>query len=251
MRHLLIDPDHGGSVAASISAARHDLRTTRQLLPLPVWEGVNDLYLYVKGHGEDGVERRSRARFLDHVVRECHVIRGRLEGSLSRDEVYLMMHLGSSIERADMTTRIVDTRAVVLLQPGIDPFADVQWAGLLRSLSAQQMYHRTMRLAVDGPAVITFLLNDPSFPRSVASCLSSIAERVGQLPRGAEVMPVVERAIDSLDGISDNALDAEALRHLLDRIQVGIAAISDRVGEVYFNRPDRAQQHDPCEPAGS
>jgi uncharacterized alpha-E superfamily protein len=240
MRYLLTDPDHPGSVTASVSAARQDLRTTRQLLPLAVWEGVNDLHLYVKGHGDDGVERRSRIRFLDRVTRECFVIRGVVKGSLSRDEAYLVMQLGSRIERADMTTRIVDTRAVALLQPGLDAFADVQWAGVLRSLSAQQMYHRTMRRAVDGPTVVRFLLTDPDFPRSVAHCLGSIAEGVRRLPRSAEIEPVVDQAIESLHQVPRNgSLDAEALRHRLDQIQVGIAAINDRIGDVYFS-PTRA-----------
>jgi uncharacterized alpha-E superfamily protein len=237
IRYLLTDQEHGGSLTSSVIAARDDLRTSRQVLPRLVWEAVNDLYLFVRSHGTDGVERRSRSRFLDQVIRECHLVRGVLATAMSHDESYEMIQLGGYVERADMTTRILDTRAVALLEPGtpgVETYDNVQWTGLLRSQSALQMFHRAMRRPVDGPSVVRFLLADPAFPRSVAHCMDQTVGSLRRLPRG----PEIEGAVDTVLGLAlepdGDGLDAEALRERLDRIQVGIASVHARIVAVFF-----------------
>lgn len=237
IRYLLTDLEHPGSLASSVIAAREDLRTTRQVLPRLVWEAVNDLYLFVRSHGADGVERRSRSRFLEQVIRECHLVRGVLVTSMSHDEAYEMLSLGANLERADMTTRILDTRAVALLSPGtieLDTYRNVQWTGVLRSLSALQMFHRAMHRPVDGPSVVRFLLTDRHFPRSVAHCLRRIDDGLARLPRNAEVRAVVDGVLGSVVDRDAGDLEAEQLRARLDEIQLGLAALHDRIVGVYF-----------------
>ncbi len=237
IRYLLVDQDNPGSLAASVIAAREDLRTTRQVLPRLVWEAVNDLYLYVRSHGADGVERRSRSRFLEQVVRECHLVRGVLVAAMSHDEAYEMFMLGANLERADMTTRILDTRAVALLEPGalgVDTYRNVQWTGVLRSLSALQMFHRAMHRPVDGPSVVRFLLADRTFPRSVAHCLLRIDEGLDKLPRGDEVRGTLDEVLATALASAAEEPDAGLLRERLDAVQVGLAAVNDRFAAVYF-----------------
>ena len=198
---------------------------------------MNDLYLFVRSHGADGVERRSRSRFLEQVIRECHLVRGVLVTSMSHDEAYEMLSLGANLERADMTTRILDTRAVALLSPGtieLDTYRNVQWTGVLRSLSALQMFHRAMHRPVDGPSVVRFLLTDRHFPRSVAHCLRRIDDGLTRLPRSAEVRAVVDGVLGSVVDRDAGDLGAEQLRARLDEIQLGLAALHDRIGGVYF-----------------
>ena len=88
---------------------------------------------------------------------------------MSRDEAYEMWRLGQSIERADMTTRVVGVRAAALLAlpSEAEDHDEVQWMGVLRSLSAMQMFQRSHRGPIDGDSVVRFLVADPIFPRSV------------------------------------------------------------------------------------
>ncbi len=107
-----------------------------------------------------------------------------------------MWRLGRYIERADMTTRVLGVRAAILLSlpPGeVDEFAEVQWMGVLRSLSALQMYQRATRGPIDGPAVVRFLLFDHRFPRSVAGCLAEMRTSILQAARSTPPCSVPSR----------------------------------------------------------
>ena len=114
---------------------------------------MNDLHLYVGANAVGGVERRSRARFLGRVIADGQQLDGVMTTTMNRDEAYELWRLGESIERADMTTRVVGVRAAALLAEGwaqlpdddqtvAEVHDDVQWMGLLRSVSALQMYQR-------------------------------------------------------------------------------------------------------------
>lgn len=98
---------------------------------------------------------------------------------------YDFLRLGRSLERADMTTRILDVRSANLIpQQGDDlnPFENIQWMSVLNSLTAYQMYRQQVRLRVRGPDVLRFLLKDPLFPRSIYHCLLAMEECLAGLP---------------------------------------------------------------------
>ena len=104
----------------------------------------------------------------------CQRIVGILAGTMSRDAAYSMLRLGRNIERADMTTRVLDVRAGSLIG-GVGAFDDIQWLGVLQSLSALQMYRRATRAPLDSDSVVRFCLQSREFPRSVAHCLREVA----------------------------------------------------------------------------
>ena len=137
VRFLVADPENPSSVLSSIGSARENLRTTREVLPREAWQVVNDLHLYALSNGEAAVDRRSRNRVLTRIVAEGQRLDGVLTSAMSRDEAYEMWRLGQSIERADMTTRVVGVRAAALLAlpADADDYDEVQWMGVLRSLS--------------------------------------------------------------------------------------------------------------------
>ena len=173
VRYLVSDRSNAGSILMSVEQAREDLRTCREVVPREAWQSVNDLYLYVASHHRDGVARPSRSRFLERIVTESLRTEGFVLSTMSRDEAYEFVRLGRTIERADMTTRVLDVSAGSLMDTqaeGGGQYEDVQWMSVLRSLSALQMYHRTTRLPVEGPAALRFLLLDAAFPRSVMCC---------------------------------------------------------------------------------
>jgi uncharacterized alpha-E superfamily protein len=236
VRFLVADRENSGSILMSVEQARQDLRTCREVLPREVWEAVNELHLYVASHHLDGVARRGRSRFLERVMAESLRTEGYLASTMSRDDAYEFLRLGRTLERADMTTRVLDVRATSLMTAagnGADHHDDVQWMSVLRSLSALQMYHRATRLPVEGSATLRFLLFDPSFPRSVAHCLDRAAASVANLPRAELVVPACEGARALLDTVPVDGLRGVDLHDVVDRLQLAIAAIHDRIMEAY------------------
>jgi uncharacterized alpha-E superfamily protein len=236
LRYLVSDNEHSGSILRSIEHVREDFRTTREVLPREVWQALNDLYLYVAASHTDGVARRSRSRFLERIIGECQRIVGIVTGTMRRDEAWDFWRLGIQVERADMTTRVLDVLAGSLLEDRDAPetFVDVRWMSVLRSLSALQMFHRATLEPVSGPASMHFLVFDERFPRSLATCLADIESGVRRLPRSAEVLPACEAAHACLADIDAASLDAERLHEAVDDVQVAIAAIHDAIAESYF-----------------
>ena len=112
VRFLIGDRDNPGSIISSLAAARENLRTTRDTVPPEAWEQINALYIYARDHVPT---RRGRFEFLRRVIQGAQQINGLLAGAMSRTAAYDFVRLGRYLERADMTTRILDVRSANLL----------------------------------------------------------------------------------------------------------------------------------------
>ncbi len=234
VRFLVADESNLGSVVSSIAQARENLRTAREVLPREAWQAVNDLYLFSDRDREAGVDRRSRVRFLNRVVSEARRLDGVLSASMRRDEAYELWRLGQAVERADMTTRVLGVRAASLLaadaaDAGYEDFDEVQWMGVLRSLTALQMYQRSHRGPIDSASVVRFLLFDESFPRSVAGAANQIRGALERLPRSASTLPSIETLAQELASVAEVWDDGRALDSAMDRLQVALAGVNDAV----------------------
>jgi uncharacterized alpha-E superfamily protein len=233
---VVVDEDNPSSISASVRQARENLRATREIIPTQFFTAVNELHLFVEAQLAAVSERASRSRVLDRVIEDVQFMWGVLEDSMRRDEANALLALGRYVERADMTTRVLDVRAVSLLTaPTADSYADLQWAGVLRSVSALQMYQRTVNGPVSGPAVVRFLLGDESFPRSVGHNLSQLERITATLPRCAVPLQACASARAELAARWDSLVseDPEQLRDALDALQIAVAAVSDALTAAY------------------
>jgi uncharacterized alpha-E superfamily protein len=213
--YLASDRDNPGSIVNSLAAARENLRTTREVVPREAWQTVNDLHLFVTARHDEGVLRATRSHYMSHLVGECQRLNGMLAGTMSRDAAYEMMRLGRNLERSDMTTRVLDVRATSLLG-GEQAHDHVQWAGVLKSLSAFQMFRRSGVGIIEGNAVVRFCLTDADFPDHEApltTCHFAL-HRLTEAP---------------LDGLAGHDL-----HELIDSLQGCIAAVHDAVNTAYF-----------------
>jgi uncharacterized alpha-E superfamily protein len=235
VRFLVADHSNPGSVVSCVSHARENLRTTREVLPRDAWQTVNDLYLYTGRDAESGVDRRSRARFLSRVVSEHQRLDGVISGAMQRDEAYEIWRLGQALERADMTTRVLGVRAAALLAAPdtADDYDEVQWMGVLRSLTALQMYQRATRGPIVGSGVVAFLLFDRQFPRSVAGCIERIKSSLSRLPNPDITRPAVDAIEHSLTSVRADAGDGAALDAAMDLVQLALARLNDAVYDAF------------------
>lgn len=243
LRFLISDANNAGSILSCIAHARENSRTLREVLPALAWERINSLYHFVRAELNGTPGATQRYRLLEEVIARRQALIGLLSDCMSHDIAYQFLALGCHIERTDMTTRIVDINAAVLMprhQVPEDPSLGLLWTGVLTSLHANQMYRRHVSVHVRSGEVLDFLLRDPHFPRTVAYSLNKIESALVQLPHHAtplKVMRTAQRRVDTmrLDNLSP------ALRHeYLDAIQTDLVRLHDSVAGEYFRNRDTA-----------
>lgn len=240
VRLLVADRARSGSIVTSVERARDNLRTTREVLPREAWQVVNDLWLYVDREADRAVERRLRDRFLARVVDESRRLDGVLMSTMTRDAAYEIWRLGRLLERADMTTRVVGVRAAALMAPGGivgRGYDEVHWMGVLRSLSALQMYQRATHGPIAGNDVVRFLLFNEAFPRSVAGALFEIERSLQNLRHDGAVLHAVNDARRVLAAATPSVDDGADLDRAMDRVQVALAEVGRAIAERFLQVP--------------
>jgi uncharacterized alpha-E superfamily protein len=239
VRFLTIDGDNDGSVITSLHQARLDLRIARDQFPPSVWSELNELYLWADDHAEDAVDRRHRSRWTNEVIRRCQLLTGLLADAISHDEVHAFLEIGRFLERADMTTRVLDVQAGVLIGAhlGLDgsrPYADVTWKSVLESLAARHAFHRSMRSGVSGPGALRFLLRDGQFPRSVEHCLTRVSRALLELPAYEEPMAGCAEVEQFLEDEAPGGTGPIQLHDFVDELQGRIGGLHDLLAAAYF-----------------
>ena len=236
LRFLIADLDNVSSIYHAIRAARENVRTTRDVLPEEAWEHVNELYLYAQEYAEKSVGRRNRYQFLETVIARCQMINGMIITTLPRGHAYRFIKLGHMLERADMTTRVIDVGAAALLgderlRSTVDPLI---WASLLRSLSALGAYRREIGPQVEVNAMVNFVLRESTLPRSVKFCLNGIRNELKPLKHNKEALSLVDQARRKLSRFDTQARSREELHAFIDQFQANLTSISDTIGSTWF-----------------
>ncbi len=238
VRFLLADERNPGSITASCLLARENARSAREILPREAWEEINELALSTREHATESVARRSRASFLIDVQRGCQLVAGILDGTMSHDASYDFILLGRNIERADMTTRIVDvgTAEIAVDAAGdLEAFTNLLWMAVLRSVSGYQMYRREIRGRVSGEDVVDFLFGDNEFPRSVAHCLDQLDACATRLPRGETCSRSLTGLRRRMQRADVPALLESGLHEFVDDVQAALATSHDEIVATWFS----------------
>lgn len=242
---LMSDPSNPGSVVHSINAARETLRTVRPLVPRSAWECLNELNLHAIDDTALCAERQHRVQATERIMATCQRFSGILSGTMSRDHAYRFWRLGCLVERADMTTRVLDVGAGALLEasapdryPAADrrPHEDVRWLGVLRALAAHHMFHRSNGCPVSGPGVVEFLLADPAFPRSVRHCTVRMEQLLGELPSRPWLTPAFQ-SLARAAARSSAPVDPMALRLRVDEVQRSLESFRLALAHAFFAVP--------------
>jgi len=243
---LMASPRNPGSIQSCIRFARENCRTMRDVLPRDLWERVNSLFLASKRYSQPGITRPERRRMLEELIRDRQTVAGVLATCMSHDVAWEFIGLGEHIERADMTTRILDIQSAILIrhQSG-SPALALFWVGVLNSLSALQMFRRHSPGAgagdnsITGVAVLHYLIHDPHFPRSVVYCLDAIESHLAELPHNTAPLRALREARRRADRASTADLGRARRHDFLDEIQGDLAFIHDAIAREYFHLHER------------
>lgn len=247
VRFYLTDRDNPGSIVNSADDARENARTVREMVPSSIWEGINDLHIYLHDNVGTALSRRGRDAFLSRVIESCQYLVGCMAGGMSRDAAYHFLRAGRYLERADMTTRIVDVGTANVFpwgtagrdQSGMpresDPYESILWMNVLRSLNALQMYRRKVPDRICAEEVVAFLLQDENFPRAVANCLQALQSCLHHLPRNEAAVNTVTAAIGHVTQAQVVALlQDEGVHDFIDEMQIEFNALHAVINASWF-----------------
>jgi len=237
IRFIVIDSNNPSSVISSLIMARNNARTIRDIIPREAWEQINQLFLTAKGDGQSVLTYRHRFDCLKRIILGAQTITGMLAGTMTHDEGYDFLRMGRNLERADMTTRLIDVRSASLLPEmpeDLAPFETIQWMSVLKSLTAYQMYRREMRSRVRRADVLKFLLQEQRFPRSFYHTLGEVKSCLHHLPHHEQPLKVLLQLQRKVTHAKPDALKQEELHHFIDALQLGLGKMHNQISASYF-----------------
>jgi uncharacterized alpha-E superfamily protein len=181
---MLRDLTNPSSVVSCINMARTNARMVRTALTRETWESVNDAWMNLRTLLSGPLQRSEMPAALDKIKRETALIRGAFVGTMLRSENFYFSLIGTYIERADNTARIVDVKYYVLL-PSVSyvgtSMDNYQWESLLRSVSAHRSYRWVYDAEYKPSNVTDYLILNQRMPRSLAFCYRNIVDNLNRL----------------------------------------------------------------------
>ena len=236
IKFLLADDTSPCSIRHSVRCARENVRTTRDVLPGIVWELVNELYLQVEVDAREAVGRKSRYEFLESVMARVQQINGLIASTMLRDQGLWFLQLGQVVERADMTSRIVDVGDAIIIERENSKLTEVPtlWANLLYSLSATSAFRRKVGPILEAEAVFDFVVADQQFPRSLLYCVNTAEELVGLLNGPPRLLRHIRRFAGQLGHFDAAEISLPELREFLEQVQRQVADLDGAISETWF-----------------
>jgi uncharacterized alpha-E superfamily protein len=228
---LAFDLGYPSAIVGSLGAARENARRARETVSSDIWECLNTTWI-----GIEPARRRSTTahQFFAWVRERAALVAGLADATMSRDDAWRYMVLGRSIERADMTARLVATSTISGSAPS--------WTTLLRSCGAYESYVRTYRGVATDERAAEFLLLDRLFPRSVLNALGQAEECLEELAPALERVGVADEARRVL-GRARTGLEYRPLEDVLsdlpeemEKVQRACSEACDVIARRYFPR---------------
>lgn len=240
--YLTWHPDNPSSVFSSLALARENGRTIRETISLEMWEVLNDLWLWLGSRSAKRSFDEDRHAFYHHLKQQCLLFHGVAEATMLHDEPFRFMRLGTTLERAAQTARVLDVKHHSM-GPGDDevelPSEAAQWLATLRYCSGVEPFFKRELTNFSGRAVAHFLLFDHAFPRSV-SCNLERSKNLVRLIRmkgsniGQRSTAKIESTLERLAGLADNPETVGDLHALFTWIVDSTIEVCGLVNEEFF-----------------
>jgi len=183
---LLFDETNPSSVATCLANARRNARAQRTAITRDMWESINTSWIEFSSFNPQRTSANELPHVLDWVKQRSALYRGAMLNTILRNDTYCFSQLGTFLERADNTARILDVKYYVLL-PSIglvgSPVDNVQWAAILRSVTAHRSYRWVYKENYQPAHIAEFLILNPQMPRSLRSCYDEITTALNDLGR--------------------------------------------------------------------
>lgn len=242
IKFLTFDEQNPNAIISCLKNARENARTSRDIISSQMWEELNKFYLLVRDARRDSTAVNSPYNFFGAIKQAGYSLEGVTTGTMSHGESWHFSRLGSMVERADKTSRILDVKYFLLL-PDINdvgtPVDVMQWGMLLKSAGALEMYRKQYG-RLDRNHVVEFLILNRDFPRSIHFCihraehslLSITGGRVGTFRNRGE--QYLGRLRAELDFLSIDEIMQQGLHEYIDAFQSRLNQVGDAIFETFF-----------------
>lgn len=177
LRFMIFDAGNPSSIFCCLRGARESARSVRGSITSEMYEEINEAWLEMRTQDYDSLQRIGVQEFCDWVKMRSHLFRGVTFGTMLRDEAYHFLRLGTHLERADNTARILDTKYHLLLPSAQDVGGAVdyyQWQSLLTSVSGFEAYRKIYSDVITPRRVAELLILRRDMPRSLHACMQMI-----------------------------------------------------------------------------
>lgn len=248
MRYLTLDKTYPNSIASCVAAARENARTIRETITSEMWQQINALNIMVRQAADDAIHADRPQGFYTAVKAGSLLFAAITDATMSHSDGWNFCRLGRMLERADKTSRILDVKYFLLLPSASDVggAADVvQWAALLRSAGALEMY-RQKHGPIAPNRVAQFLILDPDFPRSLTYCLLRAEQSMTHLiGPGTPKTDALRRGLgrlrsELLFGDIDEII-AAGLHEYLDQTQQKLNDVDRAMNDCFFQCKSAAE----------
>jgi uncharacterized alpha-E superfamily protein len=185
---MVKDEGNPSSIVSCLNAARENARAVRGTLTTEVWETHNQTWLEVHRMLRAGDFEREPAQFFEWVKFRSHLSRGVTLGTMLMDEALYFMRLGTFLERADNTARLVDVKFHALETDfyGAASARDQEydfyhWSAILRSVSGFEIYRKVYRDVIRPERVADLLILRADMPRSLHASVNEVVNNLGKV----------------------------------------------------------------------
>jgi uncharacterized alpha-E superfamily protein len=236
---LIRDTSNPSSSMSSIETARMNARMVRTALTRETWESINEAWMSLKRMLATPIDERELPKVLDAIKRETALIRGAFYGTMLRNEIFDFSQIGTYVERADNTARILDVKYYVLL-PSVSwvgsTLDNYQWESILRSVSAHRSYRWVYEAEYKPTNIADYLILNERMPRSLRFCYRFLAEHLRnrgeeygvELPSHKTVAGTLAKLKDgSIKRVFDNGLHEFLGQFIQDNYRLGNEVAND------------------------
>lgn len=185
MQFMVRDETNASSILCCLRAARENARAVRGALTTEVWETTNQTWLEFNRMLKSGEFERDPGTFFEWVKFRSHLSRGVQVGTMLQDEALYFVRIGTFLERADNTARLLDVKfhAVESDFYGAADARDLEydfyhWSAILRSVSGFEVYRKAYRNVIQPEKVAELLILRPDMPRSLAACVHEVVSNL-------------------------------------------------------------------------
>jgi uncharacterized alpha-E superfamily protein len=240
LHFMALDPENPSSIYACARTARENARAVRGAITSEMWEVLNATWLEMQHMDEATMEARGVSNFFDWVKERSHLFRGVTFGTMHRDDAYDFARLGTHLERADSTARILDVKYHVLLPSVKDVGGAVdyyQWSAVLRSVSAFEAYRKVYRDVITPLKLAELLVLRDDIPRSLRFCIRQVFETLGRVQnaQSGETVRRAEKILSQLQYGRISDIFSSGLHEYLTEFLESTQALSADIQRSFFS----------------
>ncbi|MET1014446.1 MAG: alpha-E domain-containing protein [Paenisporosarcina sp.] len=227
IRYLAFDEKNANSILTCVRIARENARVSRDHLPNELYEVWNDVFLYGQDLERERFSSQKMRSFFRKVKLASLTAQGIVESSMSRGVAYRMIKIGKWLERAEKTARILNvvcehTRETQLAYKGEDYYA---WLSALRMINGYEAYLKVNHPKMDPKTILTFLITDGSFPRSIRYNMEHVRSAIDALENAKvtrhseELYNALNELLDDFDEMTIKEINSDGMLTYLNQFQ--------------------------------